>query len=345
MSERIGQYNKYTDLKFELSSFYQLTQKEISKIKLFIDKTLCNIIALEFFYGDISTGIFHNDNIKEDQLKIEKNSNLVIKEIDLASNKYSKIESIFVENKIIKLLFCSSSPEEKIGFNIVECTPDFSEEKIQILLPTLKIENIIISDRKLVSFEFSFNEDGLSFIKPEFHKPEPLTEFSPIKENMENKDIEAISNNKYFKSELYGKKFGDSKEYQLNQEIIIECYKLYKLFFYHDGHIMMGIEMHFKKGEKTLIEKFGKIDGIKTGLELNVDYGEKIQQIILRTGDMMDGIMVKTNKGQLIIAGGNGGGEHFYNLEDENKKLELIGMEGSFSGTIHQINLILKEIP
>ena len=324
----IGEYNKLTDLKYDLSSFYQLTQSEITKLNLYIDKTTSNITGLEFFYGDLSTGVFHHNSIKEESFDVNNNKSLIIKEINLSNNNIEEIEAMFIENKILKLLFCSKS--EKIGYNIVDYVSELKENTIETLLPGIRKTNIKLNTQKLVSFEFSFNEEGLTFLRPNFHVDEKLIPYNDEK--------------KYFSTISFGKKFNDSNEYKFNSAILKEEYKLQKLFLYHDGNLMKGFEMYYKLNDKTLVEKFGRTEGIKDCLDLNVEYGEFIDQVLLRTGDLMDGIMIKTNKGQLVVSGGTGGGAHFYNLRNGEKKYEFIGLEGLFSGCIQQVKMIVKEI-
>ena len=176
MSEAIGEYNKLTDLKYDLSSFFQLTQSEITKLNIYIDKTTSNIIGLEFFYGDLSTGIFHNNSNKDEDFDINSNKSLIIKEVNLSNNNIEEIEATFIENKILKLFFCSKS--EKIGYNIVDYVSELKENTIETIIPGIKKTNIKLNARKLVSFEFSFNEEGLTFLRPNFHEDEKLLPYN-----------------------------------------------------------------------------------------------------------------------------------------------------------------------
>ena len=63
---------------------------------------------------------------------------------------------------------------------------------------------------------------------------------------------------------------------------------------------------------------------------------------------MIDAIYLFTNNNNIIISGGNGGGQHKFILDDIKNKfkdknnIKLIGFEGSYSGVLHQLNVLFK---
>ena len=73
---------------------------------------------------------------------------------------------------------------------------------------------------------------------------------------------------------------------------------------------------------------------------------EIISSLIIRSGDMIDGILMNTNQSNMILSGGNGGGLHLFDIkqleEATGKKLNFLGFEGSYAGCVHQIKALFR---
>ena len=68
---------------------------------------------------------------------------------------------------------------------------------------------------------------------------------------------------------------------------------------------------------------------------------EKIIQIIIKAGALVDGITIITSTGSSIHVGGAGGDTYSYSIDDNE---ELIGFYGGIGGHLHSIGLILRPI-
>ncbi|KAL4453323.1 hypothetical protein ABPG74_017530 [Tetrahymena malaccensis] len=80
---------------------------------------------------------------------------------------------------------------------------------------------------------------------------------------------------------------------------------------YHTDNMIVGIECTYKfKGENSIIGPFiskGTFNGEVQTKEFQLQYGESISEISGRCGDSIDRLMIKTDKGNCIEVGGNGG--------------------------------------
>jgi len=331
----IGIYNNSEDYFYDLFPFIP-ENGDLSKIILYLNENKNLIIAIELFYSNFSTGIFSDPNIK-----INNNNNNKIL-IELNNNKIIEIKSSFIENQITKLIFITNDNKE-IGFNNEN---NFDIKKLnQIIMK--KNENC-----ELISIKCAFN-NKLTFFEPIFNEIEILNE---------NKNF-----NNYFESKLFGKKFNDSIEFFLNKKIFEKKGKIEKIIFYHDNNILIGIEQFFiLENNEKIIEKFGKInknnlcDEIKFNYNNNNENNENdennnennknnIKKLIINSGDMIDGISIENNINLMLISGGCGGGKHIFNFNKNVNKnylgnFDLIGFEGSYAGTIHQIKAIFYKI-
>ncbi|EAR82284.1 jacalin-like lectin domain protein (macronuclear) [Tetrahymena thermophila SB210] len=80
---------------------------------------------------------------------------------------------------------------------------------------------------------------------------------------------------------------------------------------YHTDNMIVGIECTYKfKGENSIVGPFvskGTFNGDVQTKEFQLQYGESISEISGRCGDSIDRLMIKTDKGNCIEVGGNGG--------------------------------------
>lgn len=69
---------------------------------------------------------------------------------------------------------------------------------------------------------------------------------------------------------------------------------------------------------------------------------EKIKQVVIQAGALVDGITITTSLGNTTHVGGTGGETYVFNINDNE---EVIGFYGSLGGHLHNIGLILRPIP
>ena len=309
----IGDYNKTEDSYFDLSS-YIISPLERIILYLNEDKTFIN--GIELFYSGQSTGIFSSP--KEPINDYNKIEIICINE----EEKILNIKGCFIKNRIIKLVFINKKGEEN-GFNNEKDYQNFKNKKY------FKTN----SNNELIGIKIAFNHK-LTYFEPIFKKEEELT----INEEL-----------KIIKSNLFGKKFDDSKEFILDKKVYSNNCILTKLNIIHDNHLIMGIQMYYNLNDENFVLNFGKItNGLNETIELNLKLNEEIFMLNIRSGAMIDAINLFTNINNIIISGGNGGGPHKFNLNDirnkfkEKKNIKFIGFEGSYAGVLHQLKLIFK---
>ena len=309
----IGDYNKREDSYYDLSSYII---SPLEKIILYLNEEKTFINGIELFYSGLSTGIFSSP--KE---PINENNKIDI----ICINEDEKILNIlgcFIRNRIIKLVFLNKKGEEK-GFNNEKDYQNFKNKKY------FKTN----SNNELIGIKIAFNHK-LTYFEPIFKKEEELT----INEEL-----------KIIKTNLFGQKFDDSKEFTLDKKVYSENCILTKLNIIHDNHLIMGIQMFYTLNDENFSVNFGQIsNGIIETIELNLKNKEEISIINIRSGAMIDAIYLFTNNNNIIISGGNGGGQHKFILDDIKNKfkdknnIKLIGFEGSYSGVLHQLKVLFK---
>ncbi len=309
----IGDYNKREDSYYDLSSYII---SPLEKIILYLNEEKTFINGIELFYSGLSTGIFSSP--KE---PINENNKIDI----ICINEDEKILNIlgcFIRNRIIKLVFLNKKGEEK-GFNNEKDYQNFKNKKYFQTNST----------NELIGMKIAFNHK-LTYFEPIFKKEEELT----INEEL-----------KIIKTNLFGQKFDDSKEFTLDKKVYSENCILTKLNIIHDNHLIMGIQMFYTLNDENFSVNFGQIsNGIIETIELNLKNNEEISIINIRSGAMIDAIYLFTNNNNIIISGGNGGGQHKFILDDIKNKfkdknnIKLIGFEGSYSGVLHQLNVLFK---
>ena len=322
IKNNIGNYNNSEDYFYDLNPFIP-EGGILTKIILYLDENKSNIIGIELFYSNVSSGIFSDPNFNNN------NNNKII--IELTNNKIIEIKASFIENRITKLIFITNDNKEK-GFNKEK---DFDIKKLNQII--MKKNN-----NELISIKCAFN-NYLTFFEPIFNEIEQLKEYK----NYIN----------YYESKLFGKKFKDSKEFNLNKKIFENKGKIEKIIIYHDNNILIGIEQFFiLENNEKLTENFGIVGHSLNGeIKLNINNNNdtnnnnNINKLIIRSGDMIDGISIENKINLMLVSGGCGGGKHIFNF---NKNINfnylgnynLIGFEGSFAGTIHQIKAIFNKI-
>ena len=309
----IGDYNKREDSYYDLSSYII---SPLEKIILYLNEEKTFINGIELFYSGLSTGIF--SSLKE---PINENNKIDI----ICINEDEKILNIlgcFIRNRIIKLVFLNKKGEEK-GFNNEKDYQNFKNKKY------FKTN----SNNELIGIKIAFNHK-LTYFEPIFKKEEELT----INEEL-----------KIIKTNLFGQKFDDSKEFTLDKKVYSENCILTKLNIIHDNHLIMGIQMFYTLNNDNFSINFGQIsNGLIETIELDLKNNEEISIINIRSGAMIDAIYLFTNNNNILISGGNGGGQHKFILDDIKNKfkdknnIKLIGFEGSYSGVLHQLKVLFK---
>ena len=309
----IGDYNKIEDSYYDLSSYII---SPLERIILYLNEEKTFINGIELFYSSQSTGIFSSP--KE---PINDNNKIDI----ICNNEEEKILNIkgcFIKNRIIKLVFINKKGEEN-GFNNEKDYQNFKNKKYFQTNST----------NELIGMKIAFNHK-LTYFEPIFKKEEELTV---------NEELKII------KSNLFGRKFDDSKEFILDKKVYSENWILTKLNIIHDNHLIMGIQMFYTLNNDNFSVNFGQIsNGLIETIELNLKNNEEISIINIRSGAMIDAIYLFTNNNNILISGGNGGGQHKFILDDIKNKfkdknnIKLIGFEGSYSGVLHQLNVLFK---
>jgi hypothetical protein len=94
---------------------------------------------------------------------------------------------------------------------------------------------------------------------------------------------------------------------------------------------------HGKKSSK----KVGNAGGAKTKTELKLKADEYFVHISGRAGNFLDHITLRTNKGQSIDVGGEGGSPFDLNIPEGSA---VIGFQGGIGGHLHNISAIFKPL-
>lgn len=302
----IGLYDKTTDLWFDLVSYSRCGT--LDKINLFFNKEKQSILGIELFYGGIGTGIF-----KGKSALVDPNNK---KEIPvLKENPILKIKGVFDKGKIYKLTFVFKDGSEN-GF----CVDNINAIK--------KEECIIPNERNepVASFIVSFSKELTSII-PTYQRNEKISYNEALK---------------IYSTEVFGKHFNDSIGFKISEDILASDSKVISITAYQDSKLLMGVEIKYSLNGSEKTTSFGKKTSLKDTLTLSE--GEEIEDITVRSGDLIDGILIKTNKNNMLISGGNGGGPHFFRSSEcvENKKLSFVGFEGEFGWSIQNLKVIFK---
>lgn len=306
----VGVYDIINDFFYDLSDFLFENEGKLNFIKLYLNDNKTAIIGIELIYGNTSTGIFHNNNIN---INIDNKIDIDLK--DLVSIKGS-----YYCNQILKLLFVNKSNQE-FGFNV--------EDKCD----TNNIKHFIMNiknDEYLSSLKFAFGNSLVYFAKI----------CKPI---ISEDTITQLQNSSLYSSKFFGKQFNDT-HMQIIDYTDLKDAKISNIILYHDGGLVYGSSITYviNNNDKKVID-FGK----KTKMfeVLNMADGEYINKIILRTGDLIDGVSLFTNLDNGIVAGGNGGGVHIFDidkLKKDNIINSFIGFDGGYTGLLHKIRVIFK---
>ena len=312
--KEIGKYNSSKDNYYDTSSF---TNNEhflnITGIKLYLNESLSGIIGIELIFNEnkFSSGIFKS---KQSTI-INDNSHII--EIN---GIIDEIEGSFKNNKITKMLFKLTNGTSK-GF-------DIENKYTAKQLTHYKILNK--DHHKLTSLKLAFELE--------------LTFFCPVFITDNEKDNTLIQHDKHsnlYSTNSFGKIFNDSTQFILPDDItsISSEINLQKIICYYESNILKGIQMEYSNGKKAI---FGS-DCAQESAYIEIKGEQCVEEIIVRSGDMIDGIIINVDnaEGKLLIAGGNGGGAHYITGLKE-KKRTLFGFEGYFSGFIHQMRVIFK---
>lgn len=120
---------------------------------------------------------------------------------------------------------------------------------------------------------------------------------------------------------------------------------LHKVTIFHNGQLVYGLALAWTlpDGQKSKSGYIGRLKELKghhvkkESLKLNP--GEQVIEVSGRHGELIDAIIIRTNAGRVIQAGGMGGGQ-FPNLLPAGK--QLAGFYGHVGGTIHKIGIFYK---
>lgn len=125
----------------------------------------------------------------------------------------------------------------------------------------------------------------------------------------------------------YGKIFNDSITFKISMN------SLTKIILYYDS-LVKGIELEYLDGSyysfcnnKNTYKK-----------ELNLRESEKIVKLIVRAGEMIDSLLILTNKGNYISTDGLGGFPHYIDISEGS----LEGIEGGYKNNLHNIKLLIN---
>lgn len=316
--DEIGFYDAVCDSFFNLSPFaymHQSSADSLEKIVLYCSVDKKEIIGVELLYMGHSTGVYQGIGYK-----INPKCTIVI---DIANDPIESIYGCFIGNRILQMVFELKSGKEEGFMNDKEYTNKQST-------------HFRFKKGELIGFKLAFNSS--------------LTFLSPILAEEDKYDFNEMTNIISSKTPL-GKSFSDSISFSLPQDIKDESL-LMRIEMFHDGNLLMGIQSTYQLSNKQLKSVLlGKKSALSEVLELNEKDNESIQSITIHSGDMIDGIMLTTSKGNTIISGGIGGGPHAFSISDIMSKFNLnkssfirfIGFEGKTNQkVIHGLKLLFK---
>ena len=88
------------------------------------------------------------------------------------------------------------------------------------------------------------------------------------------------------------------------------------------GNILYGIELTYEDSKRSI--RVGSRG--ESSKSLSLEHGEKISHMVIRATDRVDGMDVKTDRGQHFTVGGNGGEHHEQNTGNG----LLLGFHGTY---------------
>lgn len=314
--DNIGSYDEGDDSFFNLTPYTHISPLE--KIVLYLCEGNREIIGIELHYLGYSTGVFQGIGYK-----VNHNNKIII---NITDDYIERIHGSFVSNKIASIVFVFKSGKEE-GFT--------NKDYIEALLTHFSFKNGL-----LLGFKVAFNK-SLTFLSPIFAE--------------EDKYILSDTTKMIATKTKLGKTFSDSVSFSLPEDIINEG-RLIQIDLYHDGNLQIGIQSTYKMNNdyiKTAL--IGKKSSLCSSIALNEKENESIQSLAIRSGDMIDGIMLTSSKGNSIISGGIGGGPHHFstteiaskyikNESNSNSNVQFIGFEGTSNQVVHSLSLLFKTI-
>lgn len=225
------------------------------------------------------------------------NLNLKLSEIHLLSNVNEEVQQI-------KLIFIDLINNGKKNLFV------FPYKKVKDLKETIisikDISKIKIIKNNLTSINnYDDKIDNINFYYFNL-------EFKIISQNyfLSSIELKNLINEDFF-NKIFGKSHSDSQKFcfEFCRKKIIKGISIY-----YDCSLIRGISFILNNNEVydiCLTKEYSKKD------TLNIDYlnGEFINKILIRSGDLIDGIEFHTNKNNFISSGGKGGIPYLINLK------------------------------
>ena len=302
--------NNFYDLSIFTDGFGTLT-----KITLYCDEEY--ILGLEYFYDNISTGIFSGkDFILKEQ----------IKKITVQLSEKDYIQSVhgsFNNDFITELIFCLSSGEH-LGFSNTNSNTKTNTKYFKFYQP----------ENELFALKLAFGK-YLTFISPIFKQLNPKKLIKNYGNFLDNEIMMLTTLD-------YGKIFDDSKLFNYENEYQ-QFGKITRVDLYHDKSLVTGIKLKYEKKDVTYCLNTNSENILCESLVLDHEKGEEIVSISIRSGDMIDNLTLHTNKNNSISAGGHGGGLHTLHLAEirrENPEMRFCGFSGAYKNNMHSLKII-----
>lgn len=304
--EEVGIRDNILHYYYDTSCFVN-PQVNVTRIIIHNDREY--IIGIEFFYDDITTGVFKGES--DDAYCIDTCSS-----VNIQLGRDEKILFAFGTytadtDYITSLQFYLSSGNIK-GFES-KLTKDTSK--------VVKKFKFWKKDKDLIGLNLAFGK-YLSYITPIFRE-----------------EVLVKVNDNLVISIQMGKKLNDMNSFLIDLAREISLIRLY-----HDKSLVKSIEIIYTDEEKLKLGSlfYGDADDIVCS-ELQLVKDETITKVIIRAGDLIDNISLFTNKNKFITAGGSGGRPFMFNLEEMgsafNLNLKLAQLEVGLANSLHYLQL------
>jgi len=122
--------------------------------------------------------------------------------------------------------------------------------------------------------------------------------------------------------------------------LVYDSLMIDELILFAGSNLCNGIQINYKINDNVISSPpFTSPQDNPQTHTIKLRTNEKIKQIIIQAGALVDGITVITSFGTATHVGGTGGETHSYNIGDDE---ELIGFYGGVGGHLHNIGLILR---
>ena len=177
--------------------------------------------------------------------------------------------------------------------------------------------------------------------------------------------VEIEQENSIFESKTFGKNFKGTQFNDLDDKLSsLSNINIHEMIFYDDGGFLCGVKVIYRLEENKNFTNGAHcvcdVDNIdkskwqtnknKTIISKSLIFknDEYITKLIVRSGDIIDGLEIETNKGNKLAAGGLGGGKTEFIFNDR----RFVGFSGSHEPygskgwwcTIHQLTVHFSKI-